>query len=70
MLLDDGPTDVVLQVEQLTHVLGHLCPTGTEVQAHNVAHGLEVLLPLELLLIVDREESDRHVGGGNEAALT
>jgi hypothetical protein len=35
-----------------------------------VGHSLEVLLPHGILLIVDREERDQHVGGGGEAALT
>jgi hypothetical protein len=60
----------VLQVEQVTHVLGHHCPSGAEVWALEVGHSLEVLLPHGVLLILDWEECDRHLGGGGEAALT
>jgi hypothetical protein len=70
MLLDDDPAGVVLQVEQVPHVLGHLCPTDTEVWDGEVTHGLMVLLPLRLLLIVDQKENYQRVGGGGEAVLT
>jgi hypothetical protein len=70
MLLDDDPAGVVLQVEQVPRVLGHLCPTDTEVWAGEVTHGLMVLLPLRLLLIVDWEGNYQHVDGGGEAVLT
>jgi hypothetical protein len=69
-LLDDGPASVVLQVEQVAHVHGHHNPTGVEVWALQVTHGHEALLPLRVLLIVDREECDRHGGGGSNVALT
>jgi hypothetical protein len=69
-LLDDYHVSVVLQVEQVPHVLSHCSPTGAEVWALEVGHGREALLPLRILLIVDREERDRHDGGGSEAALT
>jgi hypothetical protein len=46
MLLDDGPAGVVLQVEQVPHVLGHLCPINAETWALKVTHGLEVQLPV------------------------
>jgi hypothetical protein len=69
-LLDDGLAGVVLQVEQVPRILGLHCPSGTEVWALEVGHGLEVLLPHRVLLIVNQEESDHHVGGGGEAALT
>jgi hypothetical protein len=35
-----------------------------------VAHGLEALLPLGILLVADWNKCDRHVDGGSEAALT
>jgi hypothetical protein len=35
-----------------------------------VAHGLEVLLPRGVFLITNREEHNRYVSGGGEAALT
>jgi streptogramin lyase len=38
-LHDDSPTGVVLQVEQVPRVLGHLSPTGAEVQACEVNSG-------------------------------
>jgi hypothetical protein len=60
---------VVLQVEQVPHVLGHLCRTGTEVRTGEVPHDLQALSPLGLLLMVDQEERDRCVGGGGEAAF-
>jgi hypothetical protein len=69
-LLDDGPANVVLQVEQVPRVLVHLCRTGAEVWAGEVTHGLMALLPLRLILIPNREERDRRVSGGGEAALT
>jgi hypothetical protein len=68
-LLDDDPAVVVLQVEQVPHALGHLSRTSAEVQAGAVTHGLEVLLPLGLILIPDREECNQRVGGGSEATL-
>jgi hypothetical protein len=40
------------------------------VWALKVRHGLEVLLPLRVLLIVDQEERDQHRGGGGKIALT
>jgi hypothetical protein len=70
MLLDDDHACVVLQVEQVPHVLGHLRPTGAEVWTGEVAHDLEELLPLGLLLITDQEERNRHVSDVSEAMLT
>jgi hypothetical protein len=69
-VLDDGPTGVVLQVEQVPHVLGHHSHTGVEMRTLNIRHSLKALLPHKVLLITDREERDRHLGGGGEAALT
>jgi hypothetical protein len=60
----------MLQDEQVPRVLGHHCPTGVKVWALEVGHGLEALLPHMVLLIMDREERERHVGGGGEAVLT
>jgi hypothetical protein len=71
-LLDDGPGGVVLQVEQVLHVLGHLSHTSVEVGggvALGVGHGHEALLPLGVLLIMIREECGRHLGGGGKAVL-
>jgi hypothetical protein len=69
MLLDDGPVGVVLQVEQVPQVLDHPCRTGAEVRAGEVTHGLVALLPLRLILIMNREEHDQRVSSGGEAAL-
>jgi hypothetical protein len=69
-LLGDNPASVVLQVEQVPRVLTHLSGTGTEVWAGEVTHGLEVLLPLGLILIQNWEERIRCVGDGGEATLT
>jgi hypothetical protein len=69
-LLDDGPAGVVLQVEQVPHVLGHHSHTGVDVRALEVGHGLRVLLPHGVLLILDLEEQNWHVDSGGEAALT
>jgi hypothetical protein len=69
MLLDDGPGDVVLQVEQVLRVLGHLSHTGMEVGALGVGHGHKALLPHRFLLIMNQEERDRHLDGDGEMAL-
>jgi hypothetical protein len=69
-LLDDGPTGVVLQVEQVTHVLAHRSPTGAKVRALEVGQGFKALLPHKVLPITDREKHNRHLGGGGEVALT
>jgi hypothetical protein len=61
MLLDDNATGVVLEVEQVLRVVGHLRPSSTELWAGEVTSGLEVLVPLGLLLLTDRKEHDRHV---------
>jgi hypothetical protein len=66
-LLDDGPGSVVLQVEQVQHVLSHLSHTSVEVGALRVRHGHNVLLPRGVLLITNRKEHGRYLG---EAALT
>jgi hypothetical protein len=65
-LLDNDAARVVLQVEQVLCVLGHLRPSSIELWACEVASGLKTLAPLRLLLDVDRKEHDRHVG---EASL-
>jgi hypothetical protein len=69
-LLDNGPIGVVLQVEQVSQVLGHLYRTGAKVWAGEVTHGLVALLPLGLMLVQNWKERDQRVGGGGEAALT
>jgi hypothetical protein len=44
---------VVLKVEHVLHILCHLCPPGMELFPGNVAHSLEALPPLWLLLLED-----------------
>jgi hypothetical protein len=69
MLLDDHEAGVVLYVEQVLHVLGHLCPSNAELRTGEVARGLKALAPLGLLLIMDREQCDLRVGGVSEPSL-
>jgi hypothetical protein len=69
-LLGDNSVSVVLQVEQVPHVLGQVGEVEAELQASDVAHGLVALLPLGLLLITNREECKRCVSGDGKAALT
>jgi hypothetical protein len=52
-LLDDGPGGVVLQVEQVLHVLGHLSHIDMLVGALGVGHGHKALLPHGVLLIMN-----------------
>jgi hypothetical protein len=68
-LLSDDSAGVVLQVEEVPRVLGHLSRTGAVVWAGEVTHGLKALLPLGLILITDREERDRCIGSGGMTAL-
>jgi hypothetical protein len=58
MLLDDDSAGVVLQVEQVPRILGHLSSTRAVVLASGITHGLKVLLPLRLILILNWEECD------------
>jgi hypothetical protein len=67
--LDDDPTGVVLQVEQVPRILGQKSGTSTEVWAGEVTHGLVALVPLRFILILNWEECNQCVGGGGEAAL-
>jgi hypothetical protein len=60
----------VLQVKQVPHELGHLRLISAEVQAGEVAHGLQALSPLGLILIPNREERDRRICCAGEAVLT
>jgi hypothetical protein len=60
-MLNDDAANVVLQVEQVLYVLGHMCPTGAELWAREVASGLKVPVPCGILLVPDREQSDRRV---------
>jgi hypothetical protein len=69
-LLGDDSTGVVLQVEEVTHVLGQVGEVKVELRAGDVTRGLVVLLPLGLLLITNQEECKWCVGGNGEAAFT
>jgi hypothetical protein len=69
-LLDDGLDGVPLQVEHVLHVLGHRSHAGVEVRTLWVGHVLKTLPPHGLLLLVDREQRDRHRGSVVETTLT
>jgi hypothetical protein len=69
-LLHDGSSGLVLQVEQVLHVLGHCSHVDIEVQALDVGHGLKALLPHRIFLNLNREQRDQHRGGSGEATLT
>jgi hypothetical protein len=68
-LLDDGPGEVVQQVERVLRVLGHHSHTGVEVRVLEVGHSLKALLSYGVPLIMNREESEWHLHGSSEAAL-
>jgi hypothetical protein len=69
VLLDDGAAGVVLKVEQIMCILGHLGPPDIELRADEVTSYVEVLTPLELLLVTDQEQHDRRVGPVSEASF-
>jgi hypothetical protein len=69
-LLHDSSGCVVLQVQQVLHVLGHCSHAGIEVGALEVRHGLKVLLPHGIFLILNKERHDRHYYSSSEAVLT
>jgi hypothetical protein len=58
------------QVGQVLHVLGHCSHADIEVRALKVGHGLKVLLPHGVFLILNWEKRDGHHGDSSEAALT
>jgi hypothetical protein len=68
-LLPGCPIGVVLEVEQVLHVLGQQNHPGVEVRALEVRHGLKTLLPYRVLLILNWEERDRQCCSSGEAAL-
>jgi hypothetical protein len=70
MLLDDGPGSAGLQVKYVMHVPSQRSHAGVEVRALRVGHGLKMLLPHRILLVMNRKERDWHRGGVGEAALT
>jgi hypothetical protein len=69
MLLGDDSAGVVLKVEHVPCVLGQVRALEAELQAGDVTHGLVVLQPHGLLLIMNREDCKRCVGGDGEAVL-
>jgi hypothetical protein len=69
MLLHDGSGGVVLQVEQVLHVLGHQSHAAIEVRALEFRHGRQVLLPHGIFLIPNQEKRDGHRCGSGDAAL-
>jgi hypothetical protein len=58
-LLHDGLGGVVLEVEQVLRVSSQRSHPRVEVRALEVRHGLNVLLPYGVLLILNREKRDR-----------
>jgi hypothetical protein len=69
-LLDDGLDAAPLQVEHILRILGPRSYASVEVRTLWVGHVLKTLPPHGLLLLVDREQHDRHRGRVVEAALT
>jgi hypothetical protein len=63
------PAGVVMEVEQVLRVLGQRCHPGVEVRALEVGHGLKMLLPYGVLLILNREKRDRQCCSSGEAVL-
>jgi hypothetical protein len=62
-LLHDGPGGVVLQADQVLHVLGHHSYAGVEVGSLEVTHGLRAPLLHRILLILSPEKRDRDLRG-------
>jgi hypothetical protein len=69
MLLPGYPRGVVLEVEQVLHVLGQRSHPGVEVRALEVRHDLKTLLPYGILLILNWEKHDRQCCSSGEAIL-
>jgi hypothetical protein len=69
-LLHDNPGNVMLQVEQVLHILGHHSHAGAKLMALEVRHGLKALLPHGIFMIPNREKHDQHYGGSSEVTLT
>jgi hypothetical protein len=68
-LLPGCPGGVVLDVEQVLHVLGQRSPPGVEVRAPEVGHDLMALLPYGVLLIPNLEKCDRQCCSSGKAVL-
>jgi hypothetical protein len=58
-LLHACPGGVVLKVEQVLRVPGQRSHPDVEVRALEVGHGLKMLLPYGVLLILNRKKRDR-----------
>jgi hypothetical protein len=69
-LVHDGSSGVMLQVEQVLHVLGHHSHADVDVRTLEVGHDRKVLLPHGIFLIPNWEKCDGHRCGSGEAALT
>jgi hypothetical protein len=69
-LVPGCPHGVVLEVEQVLHVLGQRSHPSMEVRALEVRHGLKTLLPYGVLLIPNWEKRDRQCCSSGEAVLT
>jgi hypothetical protein len=68
-LLPCCPSSVVLEVEQVLHVLGQRSHSGVEVRALEVGHDIKTLLPYGVLLILNREMCVRQCCSRGEAVL-
>jgi hypothetical protein len=68
-LLHTRPDGVVLEVEQVLCIPGQRSHPGVEVSALEVGHGLKVLLPYGVLLILNQEKRDRQCCCSDEAVL-
>jgi hypothetical protein len=55
----DGPSGVVLEVEQVLHVPSQRSHPCVEVRALEIRYGLKALLPYGVLLILNQEKCDR-----------
>jgi hypothetical protein len=68
-LLHACPGGVVLKVEQVLCVPSQRSHPGVEVRALEVRHDLKMLLPYGVLLIPNREKSDRQCCSSGEVVL-
>jgi hypothetical protein len=68
-LLHDSPGGVMLQVEQVLRILGHHSHANIEVRTLKVRHGVKVLLPHGVFLILNRGKRYWHHGGSGKATL-
>jgi hypothetical protein len=69
MLLHDGPGSVVLEVEEVLRIPRQRSHPNMEVRALEVKHGLKMLLPYGVLLILNREKHNRQCRCSCEAVL-